>query len=208
MSYKPAPTDMNGLVKPPRMRDCVGESCPIAAKRGACFTDWHHLYWPFDKFVTTSPLVKEFHDDRHNLLPIARCRHNSERSTSYHSRYDYAAIPPSDTMQTFLDESSVLYDLGITVKNMARIVRSLTTTNIREKAYNPSRSLDWFLTYEDRLHGINKQIKRFEIVPSVVVTEVLQRQEPSLQAVELAGFGALTLATAPQLITDGLSTAA
>lgn len=191
MKEQPAPTDNLGLVKLPRMRDCVGQECPVALKKGRCFTDWHHLYHPFGKFATSGALIKSFHDDRHNLVPMARCRHNSTLKNAQHNKYGYALIPPVDVMATFLDESAILADLGVTVKNMARIVRSLTAQNNRDRAKNPERSLDWLMLFQDKLHGLQSQAANFEVVPGLVVEQAYSYQRSNVDIVNAAGFSGL-----------------
>ncbi|NBU33242.1 hypothetical protein EB118_10995 [bacterium] len=191
MKLRPARTYKSGLVRLPITRDCVGEQCPIAKNQGRCFTDWHHLYHPFGKFASSGLLVKTFHDDRHNLIPMARCRHNSVLSSAEHSKYDFALIPPVDVMVTFLDESAVLSDLGITVKNMARIVRTLTTEDAREKAKKPERSMHWLMYFQDSLQCLQQKMTQFEIVPVPVVENAIHSQQANIAIVNAAGFSGL-----------------
>lgn len=191
MNLRPNPTDSLGLVKIPRARDCIGEECPIAARRGHCFTDWHHLYYPFGKFVTNGLLVKAFHDDRHNTVAMARCRHNSVLKTAQHTRYDFSLIPPLDVMVTFLDESAVLRDLGVTVKNMARIVKTLTAEDMRTKTNKPEQSMHWLLYFQDVFQDLRIKMEQFEVVPGAVVENVLYLQQANIDVVNAAGHTGL-----------------
>jgi len=188
MSFKPVPVDSRGLARVPRERDCVGEQCPIAQKRGQCFIDWHHLYWPFEKFTSQSDRLKEFHDDRHNIVPMARCRHNSSLAISQHKKYDFALIPPIDTIDTFLDESKTLFQLGVTVKNMARIVRSLMTQNEKEKARCPERSIDWLHIFASDYYDLQKKVTNFDIVPAEVVLNAMNAHQHSIETVQESGI--------------------
>ena len=197
MSFRPAPTDINGLVRPPQLLDCIGEKCPIVQKKGYCFTDEHHLYWPNEKFMTSGSLVREFCLDRHNRIAMARCRHNSEISRAMHTKYDGAYIPPEDVMVTFLDESELLFDLGVTVKNMARIVRSLLTENSKEKASYPERSINWLQKYNEDLTHLSKRANNFDFIPSFILNKTLTVQNAQLEEVRASG-----LLAPPQLVNE------
>lgn len=191
MRERPAPTDNLGLVKLPYTRNCVGEKCPEVQKKGHCFTDWHHLYHPYSTFTNTGSLIKAFHDDRHNVIPMARCRHNSVLKIAQHSMFDFVLIPPAEVMATFLDESAVLADLGVTVRNMARIVRTLATENAREKARQPERSLHWLMLFQEKLHGLQQQAASFEVVPNVIVENAVYQQQANIAFVNAVGITGL-----------------
>lgn len=195
MSERPVPTYENGLAKLPKKRNCIGWRCPVAKQRGACFVDKHHVYFPYVLFDETSALTRAFHLDPHNIINMARCRHYSSYKKSEHRRHDFALIPPDDVMVTFLDESAILLDLGISVRNMAVLVTKL----LQEKPYQqPKRQdvLEWLQRFEDRYVENRSRLQTFEVMPAEIVTGALEQQETALRRLVVQGGGNLLVASA------------
>ncbi len=172
-SYRSAPTDKNGLVLRPRQRDCVGESCPTVIKEGNCFTSAHHLYWPKVLYLESSVLAHTFRSDRHNIVSMAHCRHNSTLKKAIHSRYDNAQIPSSDVMATFLDESSILSISEVTASNMAFIVSRIKREQYK-KLDDRNSMLESLENFHNKFTELGKKIVNFEIMPIDVVEEIMQ----------------------------------
>ncbi len=193
MSERLAQTDKNGLVIRPKLRDCIGKVCPVAASEGNCFTSSHHLYWPRILYLETSDLAFKFRTDRHNIVSMAHCRHNGTWNKAIHSKYDMAPIPSDDVMSTFLDESAILSICDVTATNMAHIVKQIKRQQSRQLAVKESinESLEMF---QSRFYELGKKIVNFEIMPIDVVEEVIRPRVLRLhEMLPQADFGALAL---------------
>lgn len=101
---KPVRVNQHGLVVKPTRIDCVGEECPVAAYRGACFIDQHHLYFPA-RLRKITPLILEFALCPDNLMNMARCAHDR-----YHNKHRRARFPNEDVMVAFVGESNLRQD--------------------------------------------------------------------------------------------------
>lgn len=195
MPYRPAPRDKNtGLVVPPRLLDCIGETCPVALRQGHCFKDDHHLYWPYGLFMKdNAPLLREFRQDRHNIKSMARCRHNSAFRRSEHRKYDGALIPPEDIITTFLDESAILADLGVTATKMAGIVRMLVNLQATENKPDPAQALENLQQYSETFIAKIRVVSSFEVLSALEVQQDLDLCRSSISTISTAGYGNLLL---------------
>jgi hypothetical protein len=90
----------------------MGERCPVAAKSGHCFVDEHHLYFPRAKF-TGDALTDAFQSDPFNRIRLPRCQHNSGSPSAVHSQHHGTPKPKREIMGRFLEEASLLRELGI-----------------------------------------------------------------------------------------------
>jgi hypothetical protein len=111
-----------GLVMPPPHLDCLLDNCRYDAK---CFVDRHHLYFPRRKFSQTE-LLQQFSDHPFNSVWMSRCQHEL-----YHLNYTEALVPPSETVEAFLEEADVLLQLGVTAIRYANIELGLSSENLR-----------------------------------------------------------------------------
>lgn len=88
------------------------EKCPVVAKIGHCFVDDHHLYFPRSNFIGDE-LTDAFQSDPFNRIRLPRCQHNSAARSAVHSQYERVPKSKREVMARFLEEASLLRELGV-----------------------------------------------------------------------------------------------
>lgn len=126
MALRYARTDALGLVVAPPKLDCMGADCPVAERRGYCYTDEHHLYFSPEVFARHA-LTQAFRANRFNKIRIPRCRHDQ-----YHNQIDRVHVPELEVVEAFLDEAAVLAQLGVVTETVLRIERQLTSDDVQD----------------------------------------------------------------------------
>jgi hypothetical protein len=113
------PRNSQGLVLLPLPipLECLGsEECRLTGTANGCFTSFHHLYfykWLYEQDGQDS-LHFRLRQDRLNIIPIARCRHDE-----LHDRFAPPPFPRKSVIREFLNESYQLQLLGDVALDLA-----------------------------------------------------------------------------------------
>lgn len=166
------PADEHGLLLPPSVIDCVGDSCPVAEKSGSCFTSTHHYYWTEDYF-RSSGLLRAFSRHSFNTTKMARCRHDD-----WHAMYDRAVVknprrirPENRVMSRFLKEANFLSMLGIRLDRIEKFDM--------QDEFDPTELIAAHLATIEQAVARRRQI---EFVHSAIAEPIMSRAVELLEA--------------------------
>lgn len=181
MISRPAPTYEGGLAIPPRKIDCIqneGFNCPIAEKIGNCFTDWHHLYFEKEVYLADDGIYRELYKDENSKVRMARCRHNSSSPKAWHSQYGGVEFPEEDYAIGYLDESAILHQLGIKVRDMSQLATKLISEDPRKRitpGEDPQEYIDRFRMVKSEYKELWPKVKTIEVMPRTIVGRAIKR---------------------------------
>lgn len=189
MSRRPVPVyETTGLPVPPRKRDCIGEVCPVAAKRGSCFTDEHHLFFSEKLYENSGGIYLELFKDVHARVRMARCRHNSSYAQAWHSMYDYTPFPKKDMAGRFVEESAILQQLGVHVDNMASIIDRLTTDNPKRAIVNVPSAIEWLEIHNEEFNLLVPKLDEIEVMPNRISAAAIERLNIKRKSLPIGEF--------------------
>lgn len=207
MSRRPVPVyETTGLPVPPRKRDCVGESCPVAFTRGSCFTDEHHLFFSEKMYTNKGGVYLELFKDVHARIRMARCRHNSGYAQAWHSMYDYTPFPKKEVAGRFVEESAILQQLGVHVDNMASIIDRLTTDNPKRAIINVPSAIEWLEIHNEEFNSLVPRLDEIEVMPGRISAAAIERLNVKRKSLSIGDF--IRMPEVPGLSTDSLQTPA
>ena len=211
MRMRPGPVyPETGLAIPPRKRDCVGESCPVAAQVGRCFVDTHHIFANENYQRSLGYPYTALRDDPHAQVKIARCRHNSAYPNAWHSQFDYTEPAKLDAVYRFLEESRILRRLDIVVTDLGKDIDKFFSDNPRVRyamhAGGYEETLERIDFNTQILDGcMERAVTEIEVIPSSIVGRVItqvgeRRNRLAERALTLPDLGGILFpVTAPQL---------
>lgn len=160
----PPETNRFGLVLPPSPETIRFRSLNVPS-RIPDGVNRHHLYWPKSDYQK-SELTAKFREHRFNSVWMLKSAHQL-----IHKLYDGVPFPSCDVMKVYLQEATVLDELGVCIRSIEMINDALYEGNISlKKASTAERN--------NKLELVNKNmeaINHFEILSSEVVSIAINR---------------------------------
>ncbi len=164
--------DELGMVVMPPPLDCIGESCPVAAREKRCHISRHHGYFPRAFFVLdelgATDVSRAFWRHKFNTVSMARCSHDI-----YHRQIRKTLRPPDEVMAEFLREAQILDRLGVVLEALDKIHYAMTTDDERHAAKDIGRITERLEEMHEESGVLQARVGIFEVVPTRAVERAI-----------------------------------
>jgi len=130
----------------------------------------HHLYWP-KNYYHQNKLATSFREHRFNSVWLLKSVHQD-----IHDNYDGVPYPSKEVMEVYLQEATILDELGVCIKAIEMINEAIYEDRVKhERSTNEHKS--------QRLNLVSQNIAKvnhFEALPREVVAITLSRAQSLL----------------------------
>ncbi len=191
---------------PPRKRGCVGEECPYLETRD-CGPTRHHIFFEHLAHLALGYPYNELVNDRHSIITMARCRHNSVHPTAWHNLYKYTRLMREEAAVRWLEESNTLTRLEVLLNDMSQQINSIYDDRLvsRVRTFGEGVFQERLERFEEgavEYSGMVEDVAGIEVIPATIVGSVVtdlgtRRNMLRSRAAEVPDFAKVQIARLP-----------